>query len=176
MKLCPHCSASLEEDTVKCKRCGRWTVPVRDTATPKRGKGSNWRRLAVLGVLAIAAAAVWAMPDGPLGTREILNLRPSRQVAINKMRKDLNGLVNLQDRYFGLNGGYSASPSALRFEASEGVSVSLIATPTGWSASARHEDHPPTIGCAVFGGSASPPQAPVVPSEAGVSACTEGTP
>ena len=176
MKLCPHCSASLEEDTVKCKRCGRWTVPVRDIAVQKRRKGTNWKRLSVLGVLVIAAAAVWAMPEGPFGTREILDLGPDRQTVLNSMRRDLNGLANLQDRYFGLNGSYSGSPSTLGFVASEGVSVSMIATPTGWSASARHEGHPSAIGCAVYGGSSTPPQSPVIPSEPNVPACTGGTP
>ncbi len=175
MKLCPHCSASLEEDTVKCKRCGKWTVPIRDIAVPRSRKRTNWKRLSVLGILVIAAAAVWAMPEGPLGTREILDLRPDRQTVLNTMRRDLISLTNLQEQFMGLNGNYSASPSALGFVASDGVTVSLIATPTGWSATARHEDHPSAIGCAVYGGSARPPQSPVIPSEPRVPACTGAT-
>ena len=172
MKLCPHCSASLEDDTVKCQRCGRWTVPVRDTRVPKRTKKTNWKRLSVLGLLVIGAAAVWAMPESPLGTGEILDLRPTRRAALNDMRGDLTRLARLQDQFFALNRSYSASPSSLGFESSEGVNVSLIATPTGWSAGARHVDHPPTMGCAIYGGASSPPQSPVVPSEPGVPACT----
>ena len=121
MKLCPHCAASLEDDTVKCKRCGKWTVPIRDIAVQKKKKRTNWIRLTVLGGLAVMAWAVWALPEGTINTTEILDLNPDRQTALRTMRADLNEQVTLQEDHFGLNGSFSANPSALRFTASEGV-------------------------------------------------------
>jgi hypothetical protein len=172
MKLCPHCSASLEDDAVKCRRCGKWLIPVRDIAVPKKKGRSNPKRLLILGGVAVIAYFVWAMPDGSFRTREILNLKPDRQGALRTIRGDLGKLVGLEETYQERTGSFTANPGDLGFFSSEGVSVSIIATPDGWSASARHEDHPSAVGCAVFGGSGPPPRSPVIPAEAGVVACT----
>jgi hypothetical protein len=114
------------------------------------------------------------MPDGTLNTREILNLKPDRQAALRIMRGDLGKLAVLQDSYRENTGSFTADPGALGFHSSGRVTVSIIATPGGWSATARHEDHPSDVGCAVFGGSGLPPQSPVTPEEPGVVACTRG--
>ena len=176
MKLCPHCSKSLEEDAVKCRRCGKWLIPVRDIATPKKRKSSDPKRLLILGGVAILAYLVWAMPDGSFSRREILNLKPDRQTALMAIRGDLGRLVGLQESFRESNGTFTANPRALGFVSSEGVNVSIIATPEGWSATARHEDHPSALGCAVFGGSSPPPQSPVIPGQPGIVACTRGNP
>ena len=177
MKLCPHCSKSLEDDTVKCARCGKWIVPKREVAGSKKKKGrrGGWMRLAFLGLLVVAAAAVWAMPDGPVNPREFLDLQPFRNRVVRTMRSDLESLVTRQESYFDAHDSYSGNLSALSFRASEGVNISLVVTPMGWSATATHEDHPGPIGCAVFSGSATPPHLPVVPSEPGKVACTGHT-
>jgi hypothetical protein len=172
VKLCPHCSKSLEDDAVKCRRCGKWLIPVRDYALPKTRRRSNPKRLLIFGGVAILAYLVWAMPDSPLRTREVLNLKPDRQAALRTMRGDLGKLVGLQEAYRESNGAFTANSGALGFASSEGVNVGIIATPDGWSATARHEGHPSAVGCAVFGGSSPPPQSPVIPEEEGVVACT----
>jgi hypothetical protein len=172
MKLCPHCSKSLEEDAVKCRRCGKWLIPVRDIALSKKRRRSDPKRLLIFGGVAILAYFVWAMPDGSFSRGEILNLKPDRQTALRAMRGDLGRLVGLEESYREMNGVFTANPRALGFASSESVSVSIIATPDGWSATARHEGHPPALGCAVFGGSSPPPQSPVTPEQPGTVACT----
>jgi ribosomal protein L40E len=121
MKSCPHCSASLEEDAVRCRRCGKWVVGERDQRRPNKKAGRTRKRLLILGAMVLLAWALWGIPEST---------------------------------------------------ASDGVNLSLIATPTGWSASATHEEHPPEEGCAVYGGSASPPRSPISPAEPGVIECT----
>jgi hypothetical protein len=175
MKLCPHCSASLEENTVKCRRCGKWVVPVREVGVTRKRRRGNRKRLVVLGGLALFAWAVWAMPEGTLSTRESLELNPDRQTALGIMRNDLETLAATQESYFRTYQAYSGSRSALGFSASDGVAISIIATPTGWSATATHEDHPSAVGCAIYGGSASPPPSPIIPPEPWITACTRGT-
>jgi hypothetical protein len=143
-------------------------------ALSKKRRSSNPKRLLIFGAVAILAYIVWAMPEGTLRTRDILDLKPDRQSAIRLMRGDLGKLVTLQDSHRENNGAFTANPGALGFLSSEGVNVSIIATPDGWSATARHEDHPAAIGCAVFGGSGPPPHSPAIPEEPGVVACTGG--
>ena len=172
MKSCPHCSASLEEDAVRCRRCGKWVVGERDQRKPNKKAGSTRKRLLILGALVLLAWAVWATPTNKMDTRGILSSTPSRAASIKVMKSDLQSLVALQAEYYRSRGSYSGNPSVLGFTASDGVNVSLIATPTGWSAAATHEGHPPEAGCAVYGGSASPPRSPISPAEPGVIECT----
>jgi len=174
MKLCPHCSSSLEDDAVKCRRCGKWVVEKRARPPAKKNKGSFRKRLIILGALGILAWAVWNMPEGYRDPRELLDLKPSRETVLQTLRSDLEELVRLEGEFYRTEGSYSGTPSALGFTASEGVNLSLIATPTGWSGAATHEDHPPEAGCAVFGGSGRPPQAPIRPTEPEVVECTGG--
>jgi hypothetical protein len=148
-------------------------VPVRDIALSKKRRSSNPKRLLILGGVAILAYAVWAMPDGTFSTREILHLEPHRQAVLETMRGDLERLITLQASYREMNGAFTANPQALGFSSSDGMTVSIIATPGGWSATVRHEGHPSDFGCAVFAGSGLPPKSPVTPDEAGVVACTD---
>jgi len=174
MKLCPYCSSSLEEDAVKCRRCGKWVVGKRDREGPRRTRRWTKTRLTVLAGLLFLAWAVWAMPEGTMNPREILDLKPSPADAIEMMRSDLERLVVLQEEHYRTRGTYSGSPSALGFTSSKGVQVSLISTPTGWSAAATFEEQPPGLGCGAFGGTASPPRSPIRPSESGTVECTDG--
>ena len=114
------------------------------------------------------------MPEGYIDPREILDLKPSPAAAIELMRSDLERLVVLQEEHYRTRGTYSGSPATLGFTSAEGVQVSLISTPTGWSASATFEEHPPGLGCGAYGGTASPPRAPISPSESGTVECTDG--
>lgn len=173
MKLCPHCSASLEENAAKCPSCEKWVVPIRETSPPPRTRKGLKTRILVLGLLGFLAWVVWAMPEGYRNPREILELEPSRGEILGTLRADLETMVRLQDEYHGNNGAYSGNTLALGFTASEGAQISIIATPTGWSATARHGGIPPEDGCAVFGGSSRPPQSPILPDEPGEVRCTE---
>lgn len=164
MKLCPHCSGSLEDDAVKCHRCGHWVVERARGKSRKKKRGLG-KRVVVLGGLVLLAWAVCALPDGTTVSREILTLKPGPGEALEAVRSDLEALVRAESGYFQAIGSFSASLTALGFTPAEGVKLSLIATPTGWSATATHDDHPPSLGCAVYGGTGRPPQSPVVPSE-----------
>jgi len=172
MKICPHCATRLEEDSVKCPRCGKWVVQKR-AGGGQKGKISAARKHRILiGAMIVLAWAVWRIPIRSINPREILDLNPNVPMALAAMESDLETLKTLQARHFRLEGSYSGIPSVLGFEASEGVNVSLIVTPTGWSASATHEQFPSTVGCAVFEGSATPPHSPLRPAQAGAVECT----
>jgi hypothetical protein len=134
--------------------------------------GAGRKRAILLSALVLLAWAVWATSADKIDPQGILDLTPSRAASIKVMESDLQKLVALQAEYYRTRGNYSGNPSALGFTASEGVNVSLITTPTGWSAAATHEEHPPEVGCAVYGGSASPPRSPISPAQPGFVECT----
>jgi len=171
MKSCPHCAASLEEDAVKCSRCGKWIVQKRDAGGARRKRDVGRKRLILLALLILFAWALWALPETPFNPREILDLKPTLAATLDAMESDLETLIALQVEYFESHGSYSGSTSVLGFQASEGVTVSFIVTPTGWSATSTHEEFPPDVGCAVYGGSAAPPRSPISPPEPGVVVC-----
>ncbi|MCJ7627166.1 MAG: hypothetical protein MUO50_02145, partial [Longimicrobiales bacterium] len=176
MKSCPHCSVSLEEDTVRCPRCGKWAIENLEGKRGKRKKGGGGRsRLFLLGALLLFAWVLWKIPESTIIPRERLNLKPPLSATLEAMESDLEGLIALQAEYFRSHGSFSGSPSVLGFRPSEGVNVSLIATPDGWSAAATHEEYPREVGCAVYGGSGIPPSSPVSPTEAGVVECVGRT-
>jgi hypothetical protein len=115
---------------------------------------------------------VWALPEDTVSPGEILDLKPSQQRILEILRSDLETLTDRQVEYHFANGSYSGNTLALGYAPTDRVNVSLIATPTGWTAVATHEDHPATLGCAVYGGAATPPRAPVRPIEPGVVVCS----
>jgi uncharacterized membrane protein YvbJ len=78
MKLCPHCSSSLEDDAVKCRRCGKWVVEKRKRPRVKKKKVGFRKRLIIFGAVGILAWAVWNMAEGYRDPRELLDLVPSR--------------------------------------------------------------------------------------------------
>ena len=172
MKLCPHCSASLEDDTVRCSACGKWVIrgETGGGTRPRRRK-SNLRLWVLVGLAALAMA-LWAMPEARIDPRELLDREPSRARVFHMVRKDLEKLAELEGRYFREHGEYSGSPAALGFSPSQQVTISIIATPGGWSGAATFQGYPRTEGCAVYVGSAAPPRAPVRPRNPGVIRCT----
>jgi hypothetical protein len=172
MKLCPHCSSQLEDNAVRCGRCGKWVVEKRQSNEKKR-TGSNPVRLLVLGAVAVLAYAVWALPESRINPKEILDLKPSRGAVFRSLASDLERLVALQEEHFRDHGEYSGTPEDLGFDASEGVTVSIIATPNGWSGAATYLDFSMEEGCAVYVGLASPPHKPISPRLHGIVECTE---
>lgn len=142
--------------------------------TGPKERGAAWKRLVLLGALILLAWAVWGIPESTFNPREILDLKPTLATTLEAMESDLEALMALQTEYFQSHGSYSGSPSVLGFQASEGVTVSLIVTPTGWSAASTHEEFSPDVGCAAYEGSAMPPRLPISPAKPGVVECTGG--
>ncbi len=174
MKSCPRCEAVLEENAVRCGQCGKWVVTDSDVRRPKKKRSGGRKRLLLLGALILLAWAIWKFPVSTINPREDLDLEPPLAATLDAMKSDMEALLALQAGYFQRESVYAGSPSTLGFQASEGVTVSLIVTPTGWSAAATHEAFPSDVGCAVYGGSASPPRSPISPSEPGVVECGGG--
>jgi hypothetical protein len=172
MKLCPHCNASLEEDTVRCPQCGKGVLGGRGGKKKGKKRGSGKTRLLLLFGLLLVVWAVWKVPDTPFNPREVLDLKPNQLAVVQAIRSDLVRLVAAQDEYFRTHGEYSGTPQVLGFTPSEGILVSIIATPTGWSGAATHKESLEDVGCAVFEGSALPPHSPVSPVVPGVIECT----
>jgi hypothetical protein len=140
----------------------------------KKGKkrGSGRTRLLILFGLLLVVWAWWGFPEPALDPREMLELKPNQRAAVQMIRSDLVRLLAAQEDYFRTHGEYSGKPQALGFTPSEGILVSIIATPTGWSGAATHKEFPSHVGCAVFEGSALPPHSPVSPVVPGVIECT----
>ena len=71
------------------------------------------------------------------------------------VRADLRNLANLQDVYYNDNYTYTTSTTALGFDNTEGVVVTLAeATNTGWSATASHAGLP-SESCGIYHGDAA---------------------
>ena len=169
MKSCPYCSGELEDDAVKCHHCGEWVIKgrVRQKKGGKKGRGP--KRLLLFFFLlftAWGAYAVLSSPGDPVGF--LSRLSPQEMV-----RSELETLVKLEEEYFREHGAYSGNLLALGFSPAPEVAVSVTATPTGWSATATHERRPRTEGCAVYMGTARPPQGPTSPPQPGIVDCTQ---
>jgi hypothetical protein len=171
MKLCPHCSQSLAEDTVRCPHCNKWFVEKRRQKSSKKAGLGSVRKFILLAGLGIIIWFVWSMPQTSIDPKELLDLEPSPETILRTIRSDLESLGVQQEAYYRDHGEYSGNIGALGFTPSAGVNVSLIATPEGWSAAGTHTDHPMDMGCTVFVGSARPPPSPVEAKAPGVVEC-----
>ena len=187
MKACPHCSATLEDDAVRCGNCGKWVIPGRGRTRSRQGRTRDRTRLLLLVGLILLAWVIWALPEGVLSPGGVMG--PGGEVgpgggpspasspssALATLRSDLERLRESEEAYFEAHGEYSGNPGDLGFTSSDEVTVSIIATPEGWSGAATSEALGPERGCAVFVGGIHPPQTPVTPSEPGEIVCTRGT-
>ncbi len=88
------------------------------------------------------------------------------------MKSDLKNLASQQEIYYADNYAYSAVVADLGFVSSEGVTVGIGATTSGWDASATHSALGATEGCAIYYGTATAPASPTSPSAPGEVACT----
>jgi prepilin-type N-terminal cleavage/methylation domain-containing protein len=88
------------------------------------------------------------------------------------MKSDLKNLASQQEIYYADNYAYTNSATALTFVASDGVTVGIGASASGWSASATHSALGTTEGCAIYYGTATAPSSPTAPSAPGEVACT----
>jgi type IV pilus assembly protein PilA len=88
------------------------------------------------------------------------------------MKSDLKNLASQQEIYYADNYAYTNSATALTFVASDGVTVGIGSSASGWSASATHSALGGTEGCAIYYGTATAPASPVAPTAPGEVACT----
>ncbi len=182
MKLCPACSMQVEEDEVRCRRCGKWTVPEQGE---KRRVGLGRGRLRSLLLVGGLLAASWSFasvrhgfPTPAAWVRDLSskhagwNEPGSSQGGLDLLRRALEDLALLEEAHFAEKGAYSASPPALGFAPPEGWKVSLTADGEGWAAMASSDEASPTRGCAIYQGRITPPTTPLRPSGPGRVECS----
>jgi hypothetical protein len=68
------------------------------------------------------------------------------------LRSDLRNLASQQEIYFSDVGVYTADPAALAFTHSDGVRLTIVAGPGGWSAWGRHDAMAEGEGCGMYAG------------------------
>ena len=88
------------------------------------------------------------------------------------MKSDVKNLASQQEIYYADNYAYTNSATSLTFVSSQGVTVGIAASASGWSASATHSALGATEGCAIFYGTATAPTSPTTPASPGEVACT----
>ena len=88
------------------------------------------------------------------------------------MKSDVKNLASQQEIYYADNYAYTNSATSLTFVSSQGVTVGIAASASGWSASATHSALGATEGCAIFYGTATAPTSPTTPGSPGEVACT----
>ena len=88
------------------------------------------------------------------------------------MKSDLKNLASQQEIYYSDAYAYTSSATDLAFTNSDGVTVAVVATTSGWSATAIHTALGTSEGCAIYYGTATAPTAPDVPALPGEMACT----
>jgi hypothetical protein len=88
------------------------------------------------------------------------------------MKSDLKNLASQQEVYYSDSYSYTTSTASLAFTNSDGVTVTIAATASGWAATARHAKLLPTEGCSIYYGSAEAFTTPATPIAPGEIACT----
>ena len=89
------------------------------------------------------------------------------------MKSDVKNLASQQEIYYADNYAYTTATTALAFTNSEGVTVTIAASSSGWSASATHSALGGSEGCAIYYGTATAPTVgTATPSAPGEVACT----
>lgn len=89
------------------------------------------------------------------------------------MKGDLERVAEKQLLHYLDSSEFAESPEDLSFESTTGVAIRVTASPSGWSATASHEELGDGYGCAIFFGSVQRPDDPVMPSAPGQVACTQ---
>ena len=88
------------------------------------------------------------------------------------MKSDLKNLASQEEIYYADNYSYTTSTVDLAFTNSEGVTVTIAASSSGWAASATHSALGAAEGCAMYYGTATAPTSPTTPTAPGEVACT----
>lgn len=94
------------------------------------------------------------------------------QTHLDALRWELENVAAHQAIHRADHGGYAGSTEVLGFSPSNGVRVEIVASRWGWSATAAHAELSADDGCAVYAGTALPPDHPLTPSRKGEVACT----
>ena len=66
------------------------------------------------------------------------------------MKSDVKNLASQQEIYYADNYSYTTSTAALAFTNSEGVTVTIAASTSGWSATATHSALGAAEGCSIY--------------------------
>ena len=89
------------------------------------------------------------------------------------MKSDIRNLAAQQELYYATHYQYTNSLADLSFVSSEAVTVTSLASTSGWSATATHDALGADRGCAIYYGSASAPTIGSISPEAeGQVVCT----
>ncbi|MDX1647955.1 MAG: prepilin-type N-terminal cleavage/methylation domain-containing protein [Longimicrobiales bacterium] len=89
------------------------------------------------------------------------------------MKSDLKNLASQQEIYYSDAYSYSAVPADLAFTNSDGVTVTITASTSGWNGTATHAALGTSEGCAIYyGTSTAPTVGTATPSQPGEVACT----
>ena len=90
------------------------------------------------------------------------------------LQADIRNLAAQQELYYATKYSYTSTLSDLGFVSSQGVTVSVTASASGWSATAEHDALGSDEGCTVYYGSAETPTIDdVSPTAEGQVACTD---
>lgn len=89
------------------------------------------------------------------------------------LQADIRNLAAQQELHYATSYSYTSTLSDLGFVTSQGVTVSVTASASGWSATAEHDALGSDEGCAVYYGSATAPTiGEMSPTAEGQVACT----
>jgi len=128
----------------------------------------------LMDAVAISALLVVVALIGVQSALALPRLSEAREAAHREaMRRDLQNLAAHQAIFHADRRSYAPSTEALAFETSRGVEVEVLASPSGWWATATHAALDDGAGCAIYVGEATPPTDPVTPARAREIACTE---
>ena len=93
--------------------------------------------------LVLAIMAIAAVPNTHCGREKAYGAA---------MKSDLKNLASQEEIYYSDHNAYTSSATDLAFTTSEGVEVTVYATPKGWAAWATHAALGPSQGCAIYYG------------------------
>lgn len=122
----------------------------------------------ILGLLAL----VFSLPSQVVGQEQVLRVDSLYQV----IRGDLEEVMASQAAYYLEKQEYAWNLQFLDFEPSNGVSVGISASRTGFYALGTHDALGTALGCSVYHGDIEPPDFPVRPADPEEISCTTGGP
>ena len=122
----------------------------------------------------IVRAALWTFGLCILAAALMPPISCGRERAyVSAIKSDLRFLASQEEIYYADQHAYTSSFEDLSFAQSQGVTIVLYSSQTGWTAWATHAALGPSEGCALYYGDASTPTfAEVEPSVPGETACT----